>query len=78
MYVFIYVSKYVSHKHLCFRVWISDTKWNVFDSIAIIIYFIAFAMRFSPPMVTYTHAIYATGVCYWYIRSLKLIGTHHF
>ena len=59
---------------LCYRVWISKTKWNIFDCLAIAVFLVAFGMRFSRPLLPYTHAIYATGACYWYVRSLKLIS----
>lgn len=56
------------------RVWVSKTKWNIFDCFAISTFLVAFGMRFASHMIPYSHAIYATGVCYWYVRILKLIS----
>ena len=60
------------------RVWVADTKWHVFDCLAITVFLFAFGLRFHAEMIPYAHAIYATGPCYWYIRSLKLIGVHKY
>ncbi|XP_059081116.1 transient receptor potential cation channel trpm-like isoform X3 [Tigriopus californicus] len=59
-------------------VWISETKWNVFDSVAVFFYLMTFAVRFDPVNVPYVHAAYSTIICYWYIRSLKLIGVNKY
>lgn len=59
-------------------VWVGDTKWNVFDSLAIVAFLISFALRFEPGMIPYVHASYSTIICYWYIRSLRLIGVNKY
>lgn len=59
------------------QVWHNDTYWNIFDSLAIIMYLAAFTMRLSDPQfLPYARVVYATDICYWYIRVLRLIGNH--
>ncbi len=60
------------------QVWASTTKWRIFDAIAILCFACAFAVRFDPSMIPVTHASYSTIICYWYIRSLKLIGVNKY
>lgn len=43
-------------------------KWNLFDSVAILAFLLAFALRFDKEMIPVTHAVYSTDICYWYIR----------
>ena len=57
------------------QVWYNDTKWNLFDSLAISTFLFAFGLRCFDPnesMVPYEHnyrsygrVIYATVICYW-------------
>ena len=57
------------------QVWYNDTKWNLFDSLAISTFLFAFGLRCFDPnesMVPYEHnyrsygrVIYATDICYW-------------
>ena len=61
------------------KVWLNDTKWNITDTIAISTYLFAFGLRLGPIyMIKYARVIYATDICYWYIRSLRLIGVNKF
>ena len=63
-----------------FWVWHNDTKWNICDTVAILLYLVAFGLRsvddinLRTKMVEYARVIYATDICYWYVRSLRLIG----
>lgn len=57
-----------------FKVWMCDTKWHLFDSIAIVIFLFAFGLRFEKAMIPYTHAIYSTDICYWYKNKFCLIN----
>ncbi len=63
-----------------FSVWNADTRWNIFDSIAITTFLFAFGLRCGPQpiLLEYARCIYATVICYWYIRSLRLIGVNKF
>ena len=48
------------------RVWHNDTKWNIFDTLAIVIFLFAFGLRCSALyLVPYARVIYATDICYW-------------
>lgn len=62
------------------RVWLSDTRWNLFDAIAIVIFLSAFGMRLydDVTLVPFARVTYSTVICYWYIRSLRLIGVNKY
>ncbi|CAB4068423.1 TRPM3 [Lepeophtheirus salmonis] len=62
------------------KVWFLDTRWNLVDSIAIIIFLIAFSLRLYDPyfFLTTAHVTYSTDICYWYIRSLKLLSVNKY
>ncbi len=47
------------------RVWVNANRWRFFDSVAIVIFAVAFTLRFDPVMIPVAHAVYGTGVCYW-------------
>ena len=34
--------------------------------------------RFDKSMIPSVHATYSTVICYWYIRSLKLVGVNKY
>ena len=64
------------------QVWYNDTKWNLFDSLAISTFLFAFGLRCLDPnesMVPYEHnyrsygrVIYATVICYWLVIFVYL------
>jgi transient receptor potential cation channel subfamily M protein 3 len=60
------------------KVWLSESKWYAIDSVAISIFLLAFGLRFERGMIPGVHATYSTLICYWYIRSLKLIGVNKY
>jgi hypothetical protein len=45
---------------------VSETKWNIFDVIGILIFLGAFIWRCADHhFIPYAHVTYATVVCYW-------------
>ena len=62
-----------------FQVFITDTKWNLGDSIAILTYLPSFFVRLQDPSTLPTvHVIHSTLITYWYVRSLKFIGANKY
>lgn len=60
-----------------FKIW-SSGYWNLCDATAILLFFVAFALRLAgfEGALTAGHVCYAVDIIFWILRILEMFGAH--
>ena len=55
-----------SNDFIKMKVFVTETKWNLCDTIAIVVFLVAFALRLiDAQLIKYAHVTYGTIITYW-------------